>query len=282
MRTFFKKWPLIGKEVIQVKHLMYWSKHFWRLLLCSSICLIAFGVNAALFPSLHAYAAGGSGDPLVAVVVDKTQESSCTETFRANIGTSHESVTHIPCPAGTIMAEVTVHRSQAIAQHEAYVVLPAAQASSSVRQQTLKQIQQLQEAKQTTLRSQISKYAIPATGCGGNGSVSATWSSVDFGGVTLYPNIAFYKSSDCSTAYFTDSQLNSGGNYDSDDWWLFDMYAGYQYNVPSCTDVGVPGHYFHLVDQSAPVGYYYENWVNPFYECDTSEGAIWDNLGPIN
>lgn len=263
-----------------MKHCVYWPKHLWCLLLCSIICLAMFGVKIALFPTLHAFASGVPGDPLVAVVVDKTQESSCTETFQTNIGTPQASVTHIPCPAGTIMAEVTVHRSQALAQHEGYVVLPSAQASFSVRQQTLKQIQQLQDPQQTTLRSQIRKYAIPATGCGDSSSISATWNVPGNLG-TLYANIAFYKSSDCSSAYFTDSQLNSPGLY-AWTWWPFDMYAGYQYNVPGCVEVDQPGHYFHLVDQSAPVGYYYENWINDEYECGGAEGAVWDNLGPIN
>jgi hypothetical protein len=54
------------------------------LLLCATLIgsLLAFQLNSS---TVHA--ASLSNDPLVTVSVDKTQGSSCTEIFQANIGT---------------------------------------------------------------------------------------------------------------------------------------------------------------------------------------------------
>lgn len=179
------------------------------------------------------------------------------------------------------MSDITIRRSQAISQHEAYVVLPSAHASSAVLQQVLQQIQMLHESERASLQSQLSKYTHPATACGSDGSASISGFKVDGGDFNA--SITFYKSSDCTTAFFNNSQLNNTSQMYDDAIWPRDQYAGYYYNVPGCPDVKPVGHYSHLVSQSAHVGYYYENVLYPDATCQGGNNDdIWDNIGPIN
>jgi len=232
-----------------------------------------------------AHASSVSDDPLVIVSLDKTQSSSCTEIFQANIGTAQASTKRISCPPGTIMVDAKEHRSQAIAQHEAYVIIPSAQASSVVYQQYLKQIKIIHASKQAHLRSLslTSQYAHPATRCGKNGGASLTWNT---DGGSLNASIGFTKSTDCSTAYFGDSQLNTTAALQYGRAWGQDAYASNQWGVPNCPSVVTVGHRFHLVSQSGPIGYYYENDLygslgGPI-TCKTDFGPYYDNIGPIN
>lgn len=256
------------------------SKHFGSLLLCIIACLTVFGIRGTVSSTPKAYAAQVSTDPLVIISVDRTQKSSCTETFQANIGTPLQVTKHIPCVPGTIMSDITVRRSQAIAQHEAYVLLPSASASPAVRQQTLQQIQRLHQSKQTLLQSRMSHYSLPTTACGGDGTASLTW---NLDGGTFFASISFYRSTDCTTAYFNSSQLNTNVALFDDAYWSYDLYAGYGYGVPGCPDVKAVGHRFHLVSQAAPIhNYYYENWLYPDAACQQNYDYTWDNIGPIN
>jgi hypothetical protein len=224
-----------------------------------------------------AHAAQVSSNPLVLVAVDKTQSSSCTEIFQANIGTPQAATKQISCAPGTIMADVTMLRSQAIAQHEAYVVIPSPQDSAAIHQQYTKQIQALHASKQATLQSQMSTYAPLVTRCGQTGSISLTW---DLFEGTLNASISFYKSTDCTTVFFQDSQLNTTVATYYALIWSMDIYAGNSYSVPSSPNVQSIGHRFHLVGSSAPTGYYYENYLYPY--PSNLYGPEWDNIGPIN
>ena len=233
------------------------------------------------FSSSLAYASPSSSDPLVIILADKTPGSSCTETFQANIGTSQASVTQIPCPFETFMSDVFVHRSQAIVQHKAYIMLPSLQQSSlAVRQQVLKQLQTFNNSGQAEFWPQMSRHAQhPSTACGNSGSASLRW---NYSGGVFNASISFTKSSDCSSAFFGDSQLNTATSPPfNNPLWEYDLYAGNQYNVPGCPAVGPVGHHFHLVSQSAPTGYYYENYLNFDSPC-LGENLSWDNIGPIN
>ena len=241
------------------------------------LCLTAIvWIVQPSFSTVHAQSV--VADPLVLVSVDKTPGSACTETFKANIGTPQQIMKRIPCAAWTLVSDVTMHRSQAIAQHAAYIVLPSTQ-NGRDRQLVLKQIQALHSSKQALLHAQLKHYALPNTACGSPGGAVLTW--YEDGG-TLNASIGFYKSSDCKQAYFTDSQLNTSRQVNDDFVWSYDQYAGNSYTVPGCPDVKSVGHHFHTVSQQAPVGYYYENEIYPGYACGQSPYNFWDNLGPIN
>ena len=229
-------------------------------------------------PNSTVHAQSVVADPLVLVSVDKTPGSACTETFKANIGTPQQIMKRIPCAAWTLVSDVTMHRSQAIAQHAAYIVLPSTQ-NGRDRQLVLKQIQALHSSKQALLHAQLKHYALPNTACGSPGGAALTW-YVDNG--TLNASISFYKSSDCTQAYFGNSQLNTPRQIGEYFIWDHDQYAGNSYDVPGCPEVRYVGHYFHMVSQQAPVGYYYEDVLYPSETCGDNAGEFWDNLGPIN
>jgi hypothetical protein len=274
-------WLMKGSSMsrVKLKEKSFLQKyHLLSMLVLCITLTCSLVVFQPLFSTAHALSI--SSDPLVLVSVDRTQGSSCTETFQANVGTPQQVTKRISCASGTIMSDVTVHRSQAIAQHEVYVVLPSAQASPAVWQQALKQIQVLQQSRQALLQSQMSKYSLPATACGKNGSASLTW---HLDGGVLNASISFFKSSSCRLAYFNDSQINNTQRMYDDGVWTTDLYAGHGYGVPSCPDVKPVGHYFHLVSQTAPVGYYYENVIYADSSCNiTDYNYVWDNIGPIN
>lgn len=271
----------MDRDKLQRKSFLQKIPFMSLLLLCTTLIgsLPAFQLNSST-----AHAASLSNDPLVTVSIDKTQGSSCIEIFQANIGTPQAATKQISCAPGTIMADVTMLRSQAIAQHEAYVVLPSPQDLATIHQQYTKQIQVLHASKQATLQSQMSTYALPATSCGQTGSASLTWNLNGgyIGGGTLNASISFYKSSDCTTAFFQDSQINTTAALYESAIWPTDMYAGNSYGLRDCPDVEWTGHYFHLVSQSAPTGYYYENYLYVGSPCNSTLGPEWDNIGPIN
>ncbi len=250
---------------------------FHRQLRLLSICLLGTILASFLLifhlNSSTVYAATLANDPLVTVIVDNTRDSSCIETFKANIGTQRASTTQVACPTGTILATAAILRSQATTQHEAFVLLSLQQTAPI---QYSAQLRDLRTAKQAELRSQTSAFVHPNTGCGGTGSASLQW---NLEGAILNANISFYKSIDCSSAYFEDSQINTGSQCPiSDDLeWFHDDYAGHEYAVNSAPYLCPAGHYFHLVSQSAPTGYYYENDV-----IDGQSSWHWDNIGPIN
>ena len=275
-RTFLKKHYFTQERIkISMYTRKYLSKRFWILLLS---ILIAFICNAVISPMPNIDAAQASNNPLVLVAIDKTQSSSCTETFKANIGTPQFSTQHISCPLGTIMSNITIRRSEAVAQNEPYVVLPL-HSSPILWQQTQRQIQILDKSREAILQAKGNKYMHPATGCGQSGSASTRW---NLDGGVLNAIISFYKSTDCTTAYFDDSQLNTTVSMNDDSFWSRDYYAGYEYDVPSCPNIKTIGHRFHIVSTSAPVGYYYENDVWSGYPFCAAWTYSLDNIGPIN
>jgi hypothetical protein len=250
-----------------------------------SIFMLCMALTGSLIIPLYspkAYAAPVKNDPLVTVVVDKTLDGSCTEIFRANIETHQSSVTQIPCPAGTIMSYSNIRQSQAIAQHKLYVVMPSSQASLTLRQQYATQIQKLREIEQALLQSQISTSIHPATACGGDGSASLYWYPNAPASGELYSSISFYKSSDCSSAYFEDSVVNVVSILYYYANWVSDKYASNTWGVPGCPVLYDVGHHFHLISQSAPVKYYFENQIYTETNACNPTFLVWDNIGPIN
>ncbi len=248
-------------------------------------CIALLSVLGTLLPgilraNLQAHAATASVDPLVVIAVDATNQGGpCSETFIANLHTPHQSITHISCPAGTIIRSITIPRSQAEAQHEAYIVLPPPRASRVVWWQVYRQIQQLMEAKGHTLLQSLKQKSVhPLTACGSSGSASLYWNPL--GDTNYYSTEQFFKTSDCKHVDLEVASINVHLVYPYDyTSWVYDLYAGGKFGVPGCPTLA-GGTYSHSVDQLWPPGYYYENWV---YEYSCGYGNSWyNNIGPIN
>ncbi len=246
-------------------------------------CIALLSVLGTLLPGILSlntpvHAATSSVDPLVAIAVDATKQG-CVETFIANLHTPQQSITQIPCPDGTIIRSIRIPRSQAEAQHEAYIVLPSSQASQTVWRQVYQQIQQLMEAKgQTLLQSSKQKKGHPLTACGSSGSAGILWSP--WSNTTYYSTEQFFKTSDCKHVDLEVASIKVYPNPQEYLNWSYDLYAGGNFGVPGCPSL-VGGTYSHSVDQLWPPGYYYENWV--FFEtCDPGGDAWYNNIGPIN
>jgi hypothetical protein len=82
-------------------------------------------------------------DPSVIIVVDDTANSGCTKRIEQEIGTAHESVATQVCTPETILDTRIVNKSTAIAQHDAYMLLPPKNASIATLKQTFADMQKL-------------------------------------------------------------------------------------------------------------------------------------------
>lgn len=258
--------------------------------------LLGLSISLLVSPGT-AQAARLSGDPLVIIDADVTnQYGPCTEVFQANIGTKEETTTRISCPAGALLKAEIVHQSQAIAQHEPYVLAPAPNASAAEKQRIYRQFQQLDDANTRALQQSLSKTAIhPLVQCGQSGGFSMWWFTDD--NTELLSKISYYKSTNCSTVAFDTSSIEylyGGSNYPLEYYdWEVDEYAGqtypaiYSHDCPAITDnLDTTVSYF--VGGSAAPGYYYENWIS----WDSCGGSPWsltggfdeqhNNIGPIN
>jgi hypothetical protein len=245
------------------------TRYFWQsterfILLLSTFGVLLLGLT---WESRSAHAA--LEDSPVIIAVDATnQQGPCTETFIANIHTPLQSITNIPCPAGTIITSAIVQRSQAIAQHTAYVVLPSKGASPVVWQQTYRQLQKL---LQTSKKASVH----PLTRCGNSGSASVNWYPF---GIHYFSTEQFYKTSDCR---YVNLELASIRSYSTQYFlmWAYDLYAGGNFGVPGCPALVDLRTYSHGVDQLWAPGYYYENWL---YRSCVYGSSWYNNIGPIN
>jgi hypothetical protein len=117
--------------------------------------------------SVLAAPAASQTDPIVVVVRDITP-SNCTLTLTSRnlVGQAHQTRTVIHCPAGTLLTVLHVPQSQAIARHEAHVVLPSASSSQAQQAQAGKQIDALVAATIARLQpSPASKPTSPLASC---------------------------------------------------------------------------------------------------------------------
>ncbi len=114
---------------------------------CSLLTLLAnFVVNGSV-----AFAASSSSDPMVVIARDVTPLAQCQrmEAIRKPGTVSFSSIKYSACPAGTLIRTYVVPLSEAKAQHEEYILLPA----------TEDQIQHLVSAKAPRQSSAVRPFS---------------------------------------------------------------------------------------------------------------------------
>lgn len=147
------------------------------------ICLLSTSV--ALGVSSTEAAASAPGDELVKVARDITQEAHCTLSYNGQAAA---------CPAGSVVADFIVTKSEAIAAGEAYVA-PTNDSAADIAalHRLMKDVgQQAQAKEQAARRSPI----MPARSCGYNQVASYSYDTGFPGnpgiGVDVYYDVTYY------------------------------------------------------------------------------------------
>jgi hypothetical protein len=229
------------------------------------------------------YAGSLSTNKLVLVPIDATRKG-CIQTFKANVNTTHPTIMHRSCPAGTVITTKLVSLTQAIKMHLPYVIPADSNASLSVKQDTQRKMQDMmQKEGQKLLASSTKGLYSPLTACGSNGEYGVNWSPE--GDPAYSSTVLFFKSTDCSTIYFQAARIFVNSLTYCEYYWVHDLYAGNYYSVPGEPVLYTRAHlYSHNVSQSAPKGYYYENWVAELASAPNCINgySYYINIGPIN
>lgn len=250
------------------------NKHFRSIL---TVCASLFSLFGMLLfsPSVSAHTSSLSAEPMVAIATGSIL-SSCTNSVTVNAHTSHAFIKSEPCELSPIqVSEVRVHLSQALAQHEAYVVLPSAQASQSVLMATNNQIKDLMEAEGRVLRQQViaQRKDVPDVTCETT-THKTTVSSTAFG--DSVNNIALWnESSDCNAIFINYTQVQ-GLSSPHPDYFDHTQYASINVGA-NCQYIGT-GAPSSSINQSTGSNYYLELWINETPGCP----AIGSNLTYVN
>ncbi|GHO60499.1 hypothetical protein [Ktedonobacter robiniae] len=226
--------------------------------LLALVCVLCFGFFEAIsIPTASAHAANTMSDPSVIIVVDNTANRGCTKRREQGIGTAHESVSTQICSPGTILDTRIVKKTTAIAQHDAYVLLPHKNASTAILKQTFADVQKLRNSKKASLQSSMAQSScftgqetLYATGNpGGNGYCA-------------YVDITYYANG-CS-GIFIDRVSEQGVNMPNDTYYAdVGFYAndwfgwGGPFGCPSVYDAAP---ITLNINHSEPYGDYYVAW----------------------
>jgi hypothetical protein len=212
--------------------------------------------------------------PTVVIAKDFTRSGSCTLTLDMDISTSQHKAIRIFCPTGTIIGSARVSRSEAVAEHEAYVQLPSENAPLSVWQQTIQAIHQLMQSKAAMLRPASSP--LPLTACGSTNKFSANWSA---NGDNFYSSISFYKTANCQNVVL-ETAVVQGLTSATAMYWDHVQYASFNQGV-GCPYIGT-NTLSQTFSSTQPAGYYFEPWVAN-NQCNYLTDTEWyHDIGPIN
>lgn len=239
----------------------------------SLLALVATSLNQS---TVHASAA--KADPLVVVVRDATAGSNCLFKLVENSGTTHQTTRIVACPAGTVMRVIHVPESEALRNHESYVVLPATSSTLAEQSHVAQQIEELENAANAHYRNlQVSGVRSAAslqpltTSCGSSGNWATAWYSNwwDSGDV-FDAEVIYDHHTDCSI--YIDQSRTAASQINTPWYRGKDAYAGSTWYWP-CTFQGTNLLiWYPKVTKSA--GYYYEQ-----YEYSGSHCTIFDNSG---
>lgn len=195
------------------------------------------------------YAAPSSPSTSMVVVAKDLTSADCH--LSHGVKATHSSpvtwVSQSTCPANTIMEISVVPRSQAIAQHERYVVLPAHNAASAVQSATMELLglidtpQHSQYAARTPnmpLSCTYFENVVSATGTVGNDQV--------------YSTLDYQKETNCTVYFYSTTARVTSGNQN-----LQLSYATYQTNwYPSVNNHWCHPYYTGGISQTISAGTY--------------------------
>lgn len=220
-----------------------------------------------------------TNDPLVVVAIGTILPSSaCKDTVTIDAGTSHVSTQTRPCEELPIqMGTEHVHLSEALAKHEAYVVIPAKNSSQATLEQAMSQIVDLMHAKTQALRQSLRKNPLAVAQPDSTCETNSHLTDVDWYGNNDYfeSEVTWTESSNCSTL-FIDNDILGGITSDTASYWRYDKYASMT-KFPGCVFLGT--NYWQMtIDSTEPAGYYYEPWVSNGSACQPWDGNWYVNI----
>lgn len=197
-----------------------------------------------------------TSDHLVVVALDVTMESHCSASKILNVGTRKQFTVNYACPAGSITKTETVYLSQALAQHEPYVVLPSSTSSQKALKHFLAQVQQLETAvREKAERDSHNSFQGPSIARGSSATPSVNWTA---NGDSVHTYVHYTKSSDCSTVFIQFSGVQ-GNTAPNPLWWDHDQYASWPQGV-GCPFVGTNNWSINW-NITQPVNYTFEHWL---------------------
>jgi hypothetical protein len=187
----------------------------------------------------------------------------------------------IHCPAGTIVAVLHVPQSEAVAKHEAYVVMPSAASSQAQQTQAGKQIDAL--VAETIARMQpsaASKPTSPLASCaqrqqtaGGNWNWSESGKTNKY-----YSTVSWNTNTDC-TIYVYNSHLQGNASPFAS-YWGSDRYNGWE-GQRGCIYVGTNSYSWNP-QHNGSAGHSYQQVVWDGSHCTVFDNSIVVNVATLN
>lgn len=211
------------------------------------------------------------------VVVRDITPSNCTLTLTSQnlVGQAHQTRTVIHCPAGTIVDVLHVPLSQAIARHEAYVVMPSTSATQAQLMQTGKQIAALINTTNARLHTMQTKLS-PNSSCSlRSQSLYGSWV---WGGDSWSSGVSWDTHSNCSIYIY--SSYVSGSSSTFAIYWGQDKYAGWSQGR-GCRYLGTNYLSANPNTTQSP-GYGYEQWLYNGSNCTIFDDSRYTYLSPLN
>lgn len=225
------------------------------------MCILGFGFFQVIsVPTASARAVNTVSDPSVIIVVDDTANSGCTKRIEQGIGTAHESVTTQVCTPGTILDTRIVNKSTAIAQNNAYMLLPPKNAPIATLKQSFADMQKLRNSKKASLRSAMMQSRCVT----GLTKLFATGYPGGDNGIRAIVDITYYNH--CSNI-FIDNISEEGVNVPNDYYYAaMDFYANDSFgwwSFSGCPSVN-NAYWIPLnINRTEPYGeYYVAGWLN--------------------
>ena len=219
------------------------------------------------------------------VVVRDITPSNCTLTLTSQnlVGQAHQTRTVVHCPAGTLLTVLHVAQSQAIARHEAYVVLPSASSSQAQQAQAGKQIDALVAATIARLRpSAASKPSSPLASCTqrsqtGGGGVSWTESGKGTNRV-IDSTVTWDTNSDCSITIVNSDLRGTQSQFAS--YWGCDRYNQWE-GQRGCLFVGTNDRHWDPGRHDA-AGLHYMQMLWDGSNCTVFDNSLTIIVGRLN
>lgn len=188
----------------------------------------------------------------------------------------------IHCPAGTLLTVLHVAQSQAIARHEAYVVLPSASSSQAQQAQAGKQVDALVAATIARLQpSAASKPTSPLASCaqrqqtaGGNWNWSESGKTNKY-----YSTVSWDTNTDCGIYVYNSHLQGNASPFAS--YWGSDKYNGWE-GQRGCIYVGTNSYSWNP-QHNGSAGHSYQQVVWDGSHCyNLFDNSIVVNIATLN
>ncbi|HLV99515.1 MAG TPA: hypothetical protein VKT82_12645 [Ktedonobacterales bacterium] len=239
-------------------------------------CLACLLVGSLMTTSPVDAASLSPSDPLVVVVRNVTPRSGCTMTVKDYVGTPKETTMVKACPAGTLMRFFHIPRSQAVANHEAYVILPSPSSSPAAVAKAQAQIGAL--ADEANARLLPTPPAATPNGITCATSDHTATAYMGWGDNRWNAWVQWTTLTNCKVDIYNSELQGTVSAFAT--YWATDKYAGWSQNV-GCAYLGTNTLAWHpYTVQTA--GYYYEQWLYDGSSCTIFDSYAYANLGPLN